>query len=69
MSAPDVFRRFVAAINDHDAAAIAARMTPDHTLVDGLGNRVEGSAAAAERSMERCGELQRCGRSSSEEAL
>lgn len=46
MSTTEVFRRFAAAVNDHDAAAIAALMTPDHALVDGLGNRVEGSAAA-----------------------
>ena len=40
-----IFRRFVAAINDHDPTALAALMTPDHAFVDSLGNRMQGAAA------------------------
>lgn len=38
------FEQFVAAINRHDANALAALMNPDHLFVDSLGNRVRGAA-------------------------
>ena len=37
------FEKFVAAINEHDIEALAARMTVDHFFVDSLGNRVQGA--------------------------
>jgi uncharacterized protein (TIGR02246 family) len=43
MNSAETFTQFAAAINNHDAKAIAALMTPDHLFVDGLGNRVEGA--------------------------
>jgi ketosteroid isomerase-like protein len=43
MSPADTFTLFAAAINNHDAKAIAALMTADHLFVDGLGNRVQGA--------------------------
>jgi ketosteroid isomerase-like protein len=45
MEAKEVFRAFVAAINRHDVAGLAALMTPDHVFVDSLGNRVTSAAA------------------------
>ena len=42
MSDAAIFRRFVAAINDHDVGAIVAMMTPDHTFIDALANRTQG---------------------------
>lgn len=33
---------FLDKINAHDVAGICALMTPDHTFVDGLGNRASG---------------------------
>lgn len=47
MSMPPVeaFTQFAAAINNHDAKAIAALMTADHVFVDGLANRVQGAIA------------------------
>jgi ketosteroid isomerase-like protein len=45
MSATDIFQQFVAAINAHDVAAIAALLTPDHLFMDSLGNRVSVAAA------------------------
>jgi len=44
---PDAFNRFVAAINRHDAEALAALMTPDHLFVDSVGQRTAGAAAMA----------------------
>ena len=41
---PEVFLRFVAAINAHDCEALAALMTADHVFVDSLGNSVQGAA-------------------------
>jgi ketosteroid isomerase-like protein len=35
--------RWLAAINGHDVAALAALMAADHAFVDSLGNRVEGA--------------------------
>src|SRR5580692_8465878 len=43
----DTFQQFVAAVNRHDADAIAALMTADHVFVDALGNRVQGAASMA----------------------
>ncbi len=40
-----VTEAFVAAINQHDPAALAALMTADHRFVDSLGNVVEGRDA------------------------
>jgi limonene-1,2-epoxide hydrolase len=45
MSPADTFTLFAAAINNHDAKAVAALMTADHVFVDGLGNRVQGATA------------------------
>ena len=42
MSDAAIFRRFVAAINDHEVGTILALMTPDHTFIDALGNRTQG---------------------------
>jgi ketosteroid isomerase-like protein len=39
-----IFRQFVTAINAHDVAVLASLMTPDHTFVDSVGNRVQGAA-------------------------
>jgi ketosteroid isomerase-like protein len=44
MNPKELFTLFVAAINAHDAAALAAFMAPDHLFVDSLGHRVEGAA-------------------------
>jgi ketosteroid isomerase-like protein len=44
MNPKEVFALFVAAINRHDAPALALLMTPDHVFVDSLGHRVEGAA-------------------------
>ena len=38
------FRQFVAAINRHDAEAIAALLAPDHVFIDSVDNRVQGAA-------------------------
>jgi len=43
MNPIEIFTQFAAAINNHDAKAIAALMTADHVFVDGLGNRAQGS--------------------------
>jgi ketosteroid isomerase-like protein len=40
----ETFERFVAAINRHDAGAVADLMSPDHRFVDSLGNQVQGAA-------------------------
>jgi len=45
MKPVETFAQFAAAINNHDAKAIAALMTADHVFVDGLGNRVQGATA------------------------
>jgi ketosteroid isomerase-like protein len=39
----EIFTEFAAAINNHDAKAIAALITTDHLFVDGLGNQVQGA--------------------------
>jgi ketosteroid isomerase-like protein len=39
----DTVRQFVAAINAHDVAAIAALLSDDHVFIDSLGQRVEGA--------------------------
>jgi ketosteroid isomerase-like protein len=44
---PQTFQQFVAAINNHDAKALASLMTDDHVFVDSMGNRVQGAAAMA----------------------
>jgi uncharacterized protein (TIGR02246 family) len=38
-----VFNQFVAAINAHDAQALASLMTQDHLFVDSLGNQMRGA--------------------------
>ena len=43
----ETFRQFLAAVNGHDATAIAALMTGDHLFVDSLGNRVQGADTMA----------------------
>jgi len=43
----EVLKRWPAAINGHDVAALTALMAPNHVFVDSLGNRVDGA-----RSME-----------------
>jgi ketosteroid isomerase-like protein len=42
MDATEVFKEFVAAVNRHDVAALAALLSPDHVFVDSLGNTVQG---------------------------
>jgi len=48
MTPIDVARAFIAAINAHDLAALAALMAPDHVFVDALDGRVTGREAMAE---------------------
>jgi ketosteroid isomerase-like protein len=43
LSAKEIFNQWIAAINGHDVAALAALMAPKHVFVDALGNRVEGA--------------------------
>ncbi len=43
MNPAEVLDKWLAAINAHDAAALAALMTGDHLFVDSLGNRVTGA--------------------------
>ena len=43
MSPPDLLTRWLAAINDHDVAALTALMATDFVFVDALGNRVDGA--------------------------
>jgi len=38
----DIVRRFAAAINSHDADAVAAFFTDEHVFIDSLGNRLTG---------------------------
>lgn len=45
MSPEEVFNLFLAAINRHDVPALASLMTPDHTFIDSLGNRVSGATS------------------------
>ena len=47
MTPIDVARAFIAAINAHDLAALAALMAPDHVFVDALDGRVTGREAMA----------------------
>ena len=42
MNPNEIFKQWVAAVNVHDVAEMAALMAADHTFVDSLGNRVEG---------------------------
>jgi ketosteroid isomerase-like protein len=44
-SAERIARAFAAAINQREAAAIAALTTEDHVLIDSLGARIEGRDA------------------------
>jgi len=39
----EILRQWLAAINDHDAIALAALMAADFVFVDSLGNRVDGA--------------------------
>lgn len=48
MAPLDVVLRFVAAVNFHDLAGIAALMTDDHRFVDSLGAVVGGAAQMRE---------------------
>ena len=41
----DILKRWLAAINGHDAIALAALMAADFQFVDSLGNRVNGAKA------------------------
>ena len=45
MNPEEIFGLFVAAINRHDVSNLTSLMTPDHTFVDSLGNRVAGAAS------------------------
>jgi hypothetical protein len=40
----ETFKKFVNAVNGHDAEALMALMSPDHLFVDSLGNRVQGAS-------------------------
>jgi uncharacterized protein (TIGR02246 family) len=42
MPPADVVTRFVAAINDHDVDRMLELVTPDHRLIDSLGQVVDG---------------------------
>jgi ketosteroid isomerase-like protein len=44
-TADEVFLAFVAAVNEHDLAALANLMTADHVFIDSLGNQIEGAPA------------------------
>jgi len=44
MKPDEVFNLFIDAINNHDVLTVASFMTPDHTFIDSLGNRVIGAA-------------------------
>ena len=45
MQPTDIVTRFVARINDHDPAGLAALMTEDHLFIDALDTRVAGRTA------------------------
>jgi ketosteroid isomerase-like protein len=45
MKPEEVFSLFVAAINRHDVPTLASLMSPDHTFIDSLGNRVVGATS------------------------
>ena len=45
MKLEEVFNLFIDAINRHDVPALASLMTPDHTFIDSLGNRVVGATS------------------------
>ena len=42
-TAAETFNQFVALINRHDLSAVLSLMTPDHVLVDSVGNRAHGT--------------------------
>src|SRR5579863_6464983 len=44
MTPIEIVRQFVAAINAHDVDAIVECMAPEHSFVDSLGNRINGTA-------------------------
>ena len=44
MKHEEVFYPFLAAINRHNVPTLTSLMTPDHTFIDSLGNRVVGAA-------------------------
>lgn len=48
MTPTETVRTFVACVNAHDLAGLAALVTPDHRLVDSLGSVVTGRDAARE---------------------
>ena len=43
MSAGEILKQWMAAINGHDVSAITALMAPDFVFIDSLGNRVNGA--------------------------
>jgi ketosteroid isomerase-like protein len=45
MTPTETVRAFVASINAHDVAGLAARVTPDHRFVDSLGTVLTGRDA------------------------
>jgi ketosteroid isomerase-like protein len=45
INADETLKQWVAAINAHDAGALAALMAADHVFVDSLGNRVAGASS------------------------
>ncbi len=44
---PEIFERWVAAINKHDVTALTNLMAADHVFVDSRGNRVQGASSMA----------------------
>ena len=47
MDVPEVAREFAARINAHDTQGIVSLMSPDHALIDSLGNRFTRPAIEA----------------------
>jgi len=45
MTPAEILKQWLAAINGHDVAALAALMAADHVFVDSLGNRVVGASS------------------------
>jgi pimeloyl-ACP methyl ester carboxylesterase/ketosteroid isomerase-like protein len=45
MNSAEILKRYVAAINSHDAAAVKSLMAEDHQFVDSLGNRMRGASS------------------------
>jgi ketosteroid isomerase-like protein len=43
MNSEEIVKKWLAAINSHDVAALASLMAADHLFIDSLGNRVQGA--------------------------